>query len=164
MSRRFLPAVLSICASRVLFSLHELAEELVGHPTFALNNVELSRLNMRKGPHRSEFIVEVYAAEEKPRLLPVVPPRQPSRAPSMKSTRSAAKAWLPHLRQTPYFADDALRLVREILDRGEVEPIPPVPPIPAQPTVLKMPAVPPVTRRPRPLPPLPTQSLGQDQV
>lgn len=51
--------ILSICASRLLFNLHELAEELVGHPTFALNTVELGRLNLRKGPRHGEFIVEV---------------------------------------------------------------------------------------------------------
>ncbi|EJC98290.1 uncharacterized protein FOMMEDRAFT_162056 [Fomitiporia mediterranea MF3/22] len=55
----FLPVILSICASRLLFNLHELAEELVGQPTFALNNVELGRLNLRKGPRHGEFIVDV---------------------------------------------------------------------------------------------------------
>ncbi|KAI5122116.1 hypothetical protein M0805_002238 [Coniferiporia weirii] len=53
----FLPAILSICASRLLFNLHGLADELFVHPTFALNNVELSRLNLRKGPRHGEFLV-----------------------------------------------------------------------------------------------------------
>ncbi|KAL5522497.1 hypothetical protein ACEPAG_8513 [Sanghuangporus baumii] len=60
----FLPVILSICASRLLFNLHELAEELVGEPTFALNNVELGRLNLKKGPRRGEFIVEVGNIEQ----------------------------------------------------------------------------------------------------
>lgn len=60
----FLPVTLSICASRLLFNLHELAEELVGHPTFALNTVELGRLNLRKGPRHGEFIVEVGESAE----------------------------------------------------------------------------------------------------
>ncbi|KAL5499237.1 hypothetical protein ACEPAH_1755 [Sanghuangporus vaninii] len=62
----FLPVILSICASRLLFNLHELAEELVGEPTFALNNVELGRLNLRKGPRHGEFIVEVGHVEQYP--------------------------------------------------------------------------------------------------
>ncbi|OCB86590.1 hypothetical protein A7U60_g6267 [Sanghuangporus baumii] len=60
----FLPVILSICASRLLFNLHELAEELVGEPTFALNNVELGRLNLKKGPRHGEFIVEVGHIEQ----------------------------------------------------------------------------------------------------
>ncbi|PAV15168.1 hypothetical protein PNOK_0892900 [Pyrrhoderma noxium] len=62
----FLPIVLSICASRLLFNLHELAEDLVGQPTFALNNVELSRLNLKKGPHKGEFIVEARREPQSP--------------------------------------------------------------------------------------------------
>ena len=56
--------ILSICASRLLFNLHELAEELVGHPTSALNTVELGRLNLKKGPRHGEFIVEVGGSAE----------------------------------------------------------------------------------------------------
>jgi len=57
----FVQAFLSVCASRLLFSLHELADELIiGQPTFVLNNIEMSRLQLRRGERPSEYVVEVH--------------------------------------------------------------------------------------------------------
>ncbi|TDL22690.1 hypothetical protein BD410DRAFT_839404 [Rickenella mellea] len=57
----FVPAVLSILSNRLLFNLHSLAAEMARQPTFILNNLELSRLDLRKGGTDTEFFVDCNA-------------------------------------------------------------------------------------------------------
>ncbi|KAG6864806.1 hypothetical protein C0991_007029 [Blastosporella zonata] len=53
--------------SRVLFSIHSLADKLGSDSAWLLNNVELSRVGWRTGKHEGELIVEsftVYAEDD----------------------------------------------------------------------------------------------------
>jgi len=54
-----MPAIVSVCMSRVMFSIHSLAEDLNCHPDWLLSHLELSRVNWRKGENDRELIVEV---------------------------------------------------------------------------------------------------------
>lgn len=69
--------VLTLCASRLLFSLHDLVDQLLNQPQFALNNVEMSRLNIRKGAKSAEFLVVVDAVERSPPPVPRMPNVRP---------------------------------------------------------------------------------------
>lgn len=50
--------VTSIAISRVLFSIHSLADKLGSDSAWLLNNVELSRVGWRRGTHDGELIIE----------------------------------------------------------------------------------------------------------
>ncbi|KZT22615.1 hypothetical protein NEOLEDRAFT_1071025 [Neolentinus lepideus HHB14362 ss-1] len=54
-----MPAIVSVCMSRVMFSIHSLAEDLNCNPDWLLSHLELSRVNWRKGENDRELIVEV---------------------------------------------------------------------------------------------------------
>lgn len=54
----FLLATTSIAVSRVMFSIHSLADKLGSDSAWLLNNVELSRVGWRRGSHEGELIVE----------------------------------------------------------------------------------------------------------
>lgn len=101
------PAMLSICASRLLFSLHGLADELAGNPTFVLNNVELSRLHLRKGTGRSEFYVDTYLGSQEADFgMRIVSP-----------TTAKSIGWLPELRKVSrIFGEEELKTVGTIPD------------------------------------------------
>ncbi|KAH8108783.1 hypothetical protein DFH11DRAFT_1516307, partial [Phellopilus nigrolimitatus] len=100
----FLPVILSICASRLLFNLHELAEELVGQPTFALNNVELGRLNLHKGPRHGEFIVNVDCeAEDSTTSHGTVESEAEEGLPAQIQAQRANRDWLPYINRLSKF-------------------------------------------------------------
>lgn len=59
--------VTSIAISRVLFSIHSLADKLGSDSAWLLNNVELSRVGWRRGTHDGELIIErntVYSEDD----------------------------------------------------------------------------------------------------
>jgi len=61
---QFLLTTTSIAVSRVMLSIHSLAHKLGSDSAWLLNNVELSRVEWRRGAHEGELIVErrtVYA-------------------------------------------------------------------------------------------------------
>ncbi|KAJ7589631.1 hypothetical protein C8J56DRAFT_1076364 [Mycena floridula] len=60
----FLISVTAIAMSRVMFSIHSLAACLGSDTAWLLNNVELSRVNWRKGATEGEIIVDRWSAEE----------------------------------------------------------------------------------------------------
>jgi len=51
-------ATTSIAVSRIMFSIHSLAAKLGSDSAWLLNNLELSRVEWRKGAHEGELIVE----------------------------------------------------------------------------------------------------------
>ncbi|KAK0434838.1 hypothetical protein EV421DRAFT_1717267, partial [Armillaria borealis] len=63
MYSNFLVAVTSMAVSRVMFSIHSLAAHLGSDTTWLLNNIELSRVNWRRGNTEGEIIVEEYSHE-----------------------------------------------------------------------------------------------------
>ncbi|KAK0185174.1 hypothetical protein F5146DRAFT_1071691 [Armillaria mellea] len=63
MYSNFLVATTSIAVSRVMFSIHSLAAHLGSDTTWLLNNIELSRVNWRRGNTEGEIIVEEYSHE-----------------------------------------------------------------------------------------------------
>jgi len=54
----FLLAVTSIAVSRVMFSIHSLADKLGSDSAWLLTNAQLQRLGWRRGTHEGELIVE----------------------------------------------------------------------------------------------------------
>jgi len=63
----FLLTTTSIAMSRVMLSIHSLARKLGSDSAWLLNNVELSRVEWKKGAHEGELIVErhtVYADDD----------------------------------------------------------------------------------------------------
>jgi hypothetical protein len=54
----FMLATTSIAVSRIMFSIHSLAAKLGSDSAWLLNNLELSRVEWRKGAHEGELIVE----------------------------------------------------------------------------------------------------------
>ncbi|KAK0465965.1 uncharacterized protein EV420DRAFT_1636517 [Desarmillaria tabescens] len=63
MYSNFLVTVTSIAVSRVMFSIHSLAAHLGSDTVWLLNNVELSRVNWRRGNTEGEIIVEECSRE-----------------------------------------------------------------------------------------------------
>lgn len=63
MYSNFLVTATSIAVSRVMFSIHSLAAHLGSDTTWLLNNIELSRVNWRRGNTEGEIIVEEYSHE-----------------------------------------------------------------------------------------------------
>ncbi|KAK0501029.1 hypothetical protein EDD18DRAFT_787912 [Armillaria luteobubalina] len=63
MYSNFLVTTTSIAVSRVMFSIHSLATHLGSDTTWLLNNIELSRVNWRRGNTEGEIIVEEYSHE-----------------------------------------------------------------------------------------------------
>ncbi|EPQ53401.1 hypothetical protein GLOTRDRAFT_78408 [Gloeophyllum trabeum ATCC 11539] len=55
--------LVSVCMSRVMFSIHSLAENLNCDPDWLLNHVELSRVNWKKGSTDGELMVEMDVVE-----------------------------------------------------------------------------------------------------
>ncbi|EPQ60057.1 hypothetical protein GLOTRDRAFT_123816 [Gloeophyllum trabeum ATCC 11539] len=55
--------LVSVCMSRVMFSIHSLAENLNCDPDWLLNHVELSRVNWKKGSTDGELVVEMDVVE-----------------------------------------------------------------------------------------------------
>ncbi|KAL0071616.1 hypothetical protein AAF712_001473, partial [Marasmius tenuissimus] len=60
----YLLATTSIAMSRVMFSLHSLASHLGSDAGWLLSNVEISRLDWRRGSREGELIVERWSDEE----------------------------------------------------------------------------------------------------
>jgi len=63
----FMLTATSIGVSRVLFSIHSLADKLGSDSAWLLNNVELSRVGWRRGTHDGELIIErhtVYSEDD----------------------------------------------------------------------------------------------------
>jgi hypothetical protein len=59
--------ITSIGVSRVLFSIHSLADKLGSDSAWLLNNVELSRVGWKRGAHDGELIIErntVYSEDD----------------------------------------------------------------------------------------------------
>ncbi|RDB19368.1 hypothetical protein Hypma_013422 [Hypsizygus marmoreus] len=54
----FLLTTTSIAVSRVLFSIHSLADKLGSDSAWLLNNAQLTRLGFRRGAHEGELIIE----------------------------------------------------------------------------------------------------------
>ncbi|KAK0479678.1 hypothetical protein IW261DRAFT_1625138 [Armillaria novae-zelandiae] len=63
MYSNFLVTATSIAVSRVMFSIHSLAAHLGSDTIWLLNNIELSRVNWRRGNTEGEIIVEEYSHE-----------------------------------------------------------------------------------------------------
>ncbi|KAK0209209.1 hypothetical protein DFS33DRAFT_1308334 [Desarmillaria ectypa] len=63
MYSNFLVTLTSVAVSRVMFSIHSLAAHLGSDTIWLLNNIELSRVNWRKGNTEGEIIVEEYSRE-----------------------------------------------------------------------------------------------------
>ncbi|KAK0234148.1 hypothetical protein IW262DRAFT_1334689 [Armillaria fumosa] len=63
MYSNFLVTATSIAVSRVMFSIHSLAAHLGSDTTWLLNNIELSRVNWRRGNTEGEIIIEEYSPE-----------------------------------------------------------------------------------------------------
>ncbi|EJC99971.1 uncharacterized protein FOMMEDRAFT_159549 [Fomitiporia mediterranea MF3/22] len=55
----FLLATHSICASRLILSIHSLAADMGSDPTFLLSNIEISRIAWRPGKNENELIVDL---------------------------------------------------------------------------------------------------------
>ncbi|TFK56401.1 hypothetical protein OE88DRAFT_12702 [Heliocybe sulcata] len=55
--------VVSLCMSRVMFSIHSLADNLNCDPDWLLNHLELSRVNWKKGENDGELVVEMEVVE-----------------------------------------------------------------------------------------------------
>jgi len=55
----FMLTMTSIAVSRVLFSIHSLADKLGSNSAWLLSNVELSRVGWRRGAHDGEIIIEL---------------------------------------------------------------------------------------------------------
>lgn len=51
--------MMAVFTNRLLFNLHSLAAEMLQQPTFILNNLEISRLNLQPGSGRNEFLAIV---------------------------------------------------------------------------------------------------------
>jgi len=60
----YLISITSIAVSRVLFSIHSLADHLGSDTAWLLNNAELRRVGWRKGSTEGEIIVERWSVEE----------------------------------------------------------------------------------------------------
>ncbi|KAF9469495.1 hypothetical protein BDZ94DRAFT_1303207 [Collybia nuda] len=56
----FMLTATSVAVSRVLFSIHSLADKIGSDSAWLLNNVELSRVGWRRGTHEGELIVDRY--------------------------------------------------------------------------------------------------------
>jgi hypothetical protein len=54
-------SITSICISRIMLSIRFLAAELISDPSLVLNNAELSRVHLTRGPQAGEFVVDVNA-------------------------------------------------------------------------------------------------------
>jgi len=61
----FMLAMTSIAVSRVLFSIHSLAEKLGSNSAWLLSNVDLSRVGWKRGAHDGEIIIELDTVYDK---------------------------------------------------------------------------------------------------
>ena len=67
-SLSYLLAIHSICASRLILSIHSLAADIGSDPVFLLSNIEISRITWRKGATENELIVDLGDCDSCPSL------------------------------------------------------------------------------------------------
>ncbi|KAI0789441.1 hypothetical protein C8Q75DRAFT_718343 [Abortiporus biennis] len=63
MYSNFMPSILSVAISRLMFSIQNLAANLHLDATWLLSHAEMSRVRWKKGSHEGELIVEVDSAD-----------------------------------------------------------------------------------------------------
>lgn len=89
----YLISITSIAVSRVMFSIHSLAENLGSDTAWLLNNAELSRVGWRQGSNKGEIIIERWSDEYDDGLR--VTDAEAQRASPIKMTRIGTLDNLP---------------------------------------------------------------------